>query len=181
MSNEERLGALELLVAIIGPKDQVTGHKPFFPHLTQLRLVMIMQGEEFSPRTQDVFKRLRSLCDSVMHSYLSKIADTEEKRNYMHVVCTAVEGKGLMVMGNLNLLVDDLPRVLDLHPSIFQPCEDLRVFLAAIANASLLSGYLMDFLSSRERSRMFYYDPGLWNSFIATRLERYLEMPSDEH
>jgi len=96
----------------------------------------------------------------------------------MHVVYTAIEENGLM--GHLNLLVDDLPGVLDLHPSVFQPCEDLGVFLAAIAN-TLLSGYLRDFLSDRERSRMFHYDPGLWNRFVATRLRRYMETTSDEH
>lgn len=157
-------------------RSQGSGNGPWVSSLHTAE-ALTPQYEEFSPRTQDLFKTLRTLCDSVVHSYLSKVADTEEKRNYVHAMCTAVEE--IWLMGHLNLLGDDLPRVLDLNPSLF-PCEDLHVFIATITDTSLLSGYLRDFLSDRERSRMFHYDPGLWNVFVATRLKRYLETTSNK-
>ena len=130
--------------------------------------------------THDFVIQLRTICDSVLYAYLSKVADTTEKRHYLHALCTAVEGSHLLfsnVYPFLNIL--DKYKIFSLHHSIFQP-YDLRVLLSARATHLFpLWGYFHKFRSDPERSREFHYEKGLWHAFVATRCMRFLRTLPD--
>ena len=59
-----------------------------------------------------------------MYAYLSQIANTAEKRHYLHVLCTPVDRQELLDVGVLDTLLDELHKfkVLDFH-SVFQPYD----------------------------------------------------------
>jgi len=115
--------------------------------------------------------QLKTICDSVLHAYLSKIADTAEKRHYLHVLCTAGDVAGFT---NLDTFLDKLHelKVFDLQLSVFQP-YDLCVFLITMNYPVGLSYYFRSFRSDPERSREFHYEEGLWHAFVTTRYMRF--------
>jgi hypothetical protein len=124
--------------------------------------------------------QLKTTCDSVLYAYLSKVADTTEKRHYLHVSCTAVMVNGFRLgFSDLNTFLDFLHKfdVFDLHHSV-QP-YDLRDLLATMSLLSHLSYYFRQFRSDPERSREFHYEDGLWHTFVATRYMRFLRKLSD--
>ena len=141
---------------------------------------LVLQVEHSTKAIQDFIVQLRTICDSVLYAYLSKIADTAEKRHYLHALCTAVEGRQLSsreVHTFLNLL--HKLQIFDLHHSVFRP-YDLRVLLAPMSDyCSTLWQYFWTFRSDPERSREFHYDPGPWHAFLATRYMRLLRTLSD--
>ena len=123
--------------------------------------------------------QLRTICDSVLYAYLSKVADTAEKQHYLRALCTAVEVSNLRfseVDPFLHIL--DKFKIFDLHHSIFQP-DDLHALFATITYWSPLLDYFREFRSDPERSREFYYEDGLWHAFVATRYMRFLRTLSD--
>lgn len=145
-----------------------------FPNFAPAQ-VLAFQFENFTCATRDSFMQLRALCDSVWQAYLFKVADTVGKRNYLYVSWAAIER--LSSLQFLDAYLTNLPSVLDLHPSDFQACENLRVFLVDTYKSHLW-GYLISFLRDPARSGAFYYDPEPWNAFVATRYMRYLRVGS---
>ena len=139
---------------------------------------MVLQVE-YLAQDSDFVVQLMTNCDSVLYAYLSKIADTTEKRHYLDLSCTTVVG-GLRGRLNFDIFLDDLHKfeVLDLNLSVFQP-YDLRVLLATIGDHFILRDYFKNFRSSPERSKEFHYEGGLWHAFVATRYMRFLRMPSN--
>ena len=121
--------------------------------------------------------QLRVICDSVLYAYLSRIADTAEKRHYIDLACTIF---GVLDFESHRMLLDNLHKlkVFDLHLSDFPPC-DLRVFLNATSWRVGFSDYFSSFRWDPERSREFYYEDGLWNAFVATRYMRYFRTLSN--
>jgi len=117
--------------------------------------------------------QLRTLCDSVLHTHLSKVADTLEKRNYLHALYTAVYYGLRPGSFQVSVDTDTLVQVLELYPPTFQPCNDLLLVITS-RNVTFLLHYLGNFLWNSERSRLFYCDPALWSTFVATRIIRYL-------
>jgi len=137
----------------------------------------VPQGENFSPVTQDLLMQLRMLCDSVLHTYLSKLADTAEKRNYLHALYTAVDGSRLG--GCLEEPLHQIVQILEIYPPTFQPWEDCRLLSIATNNLFTdfnpsITNYLRDFVQNPDRSRSFYCDPELWGTLVVTRCMRYL-------
>jgi len=117
--------------------------------------------------------------DSVLHAYLSKIADTAEKRHYLHVSETAVHAIYCGFRHNFDpfsrTLLGDLYelKVFNLKPSDFQP-YDLCILLVIMDRESVLSDYIKGFRSDPQRSREFHYEPGVWITFVVTRYMSYL-------
>ena len=164
-SDEKKFQAIGVLAAIIHPEKQVS--VAFFQLAPAEALVP--QDETSSPANQSFLMRLRTLCDTVLRTYLSKIADTAEKIKYLHVLYTAAADTTLRSMDTLKQFLDDIPRILNL---VFQPCGNPRVLLDA--QRWNIANYLRDFLQDRERSKSFHYDPGLWNADVAARYMRHL-------
>jgi len=138
----------------------------------------VPQYEKFSPVTQDFLMQLRTLCDSVLHTYLSKIADTPEKRNYLHVLYTALDGSSLgsCFEGWLHQVVQHL----ELYSPTFQPCAVHHLlFIRTDSDGRFhpdpsITNYLSNFIRNPERSRSFYRDPEMWSTLVATRCMRHL-------
>ena len=129
--------------------------------------------------------QLRTLCDSVLYAYLSKVADNVEKQHYLDLSCTVVSGEAngqAFSWGSrdLDTFLNNLPKfeVLDLHLAVFQP-YDLRVLLATIGHLRSLWNYFNNFRSDPERSKQFYSEGGLRPAFVATRYLRFLRMSSN--
>jgi len=133
---------------------------------------VVAQHETFSPANQYFLMELRTLCDFVLHTYLSKIADTAEKRNYFHVVYTTADT--LPLVSALKPFRNDIPQILRFYPPTSQPCRNPRILL----DARHVADYLNDFLWDPERSKLFYYDPGMWNAVVGARCMRYLWLPT---
>ena len=127
----------------------------------------------------DFVVQLVTICDSVLYAYLSKVADTAEKRRYLDLSCTVVNKEGLYSM-NLDEFLDNVHKLggIDLHLSIFQP-YDLRVLLATIWHCRFLPNYFKNFRSDPERSKEFHYGVGLVHAFVATCYMRFLRTPSN--
>jgi len=164
------LQLLDLLVTILRPENEVS--VPF--SCLDPAETTVPQDEIFSLVAQDFLMQLRTLCDSVLHTYLSKVADTAEKRNYLYALYTPLKGSrlGTSLEGSL----DDIVQILELYPPTFQPCEDHRLLFIVendCRNPSITK-YLGDFVRNPERSRSFHYDPGLWSTLVATRCIKYL-------
>ena len=171
-SDERKFHALELLVAIIPPDDQVS---VVFSQLDPAEAV-IPQYETISPANQDFLVRLKTRCDSVLHTYLSKIAGTPAQRNYLHVLYTAAAADVLR-LGDSEASLNKITEILQLHPPTFQPCGNPYVLLDATNHWKVLhrTNYLRDFLLNPERSKIFHYDSGLWSAIIVARYIKYLE------
>ena len=91
---------------------------------------LVPQVESPTQVTQDFAAQLRTICDPVLHTYLFKVADTAEKRHYLHVLCTAVEAA---ITRRLDSLLDMLHefKIFDFDLSVFHPhCP--RVLLATL-------------------------------------------------
>ena len=112
------------------------------------------------------------LCNFILYTFLSKVADTAETRNYLHVSYAAADG--LREVGFLVAFLDDLPQILDLYRPIFQSYGIPRVIVDATGKVGLLPNYLGNFLRNPERSGLFHNDSGLWGTLVATRYMRYL-------
>jgi hypothetical protein len=123
--------------------------------------------------------QLRTICDSVLYAYLSKVADTAEKRHYLDLSYTVVDRK-VLISGGSDKFLDDLHKfeVLGFHLSVFQPYE-LRVLLVTIRDFCFLSNYFKNFRSDPERSKAFHYDDTLWHTSVATRYMKCLRTPFD--
>lgn len=138
--------------------------------------MLFIQREEFTPGTQEFLARLSTLCDSVLLNYLSKLADSLEKREHLCIAHTAVSQYQLMYAG---MILRGLPRVLDLqymsHSGVGR--EDLSKFVW-LRKEPLFSDYLEHFLSNPGRSKVFHCDPAWWNTFVATRYLRYFRTAS---
>jgi len=104
-----------------------------------------------------------------LHTYLSKIADTAEKRKYFHVVYATADA-------SREASLNDIPQILEFYPPTFQPCGNPLPLL----NAWDVANYLRDFLWDPERSKLFYYDPGTWSAFVAARCMRYFRFPRSD-
>jgi len=114
-----------------------------------------------------------------LYPYLSKVANTAEKRHYLHVSCTVIDETPISfeeVASFLDVLYEF--KVFDLDLSVFQP-YDPCVLLVTMGSGSGLADYFRIFRSNPERSREFYYEDGLWNAFVATRYVRFLRTPSN--
>ena len=111
--------------------------RPFSPNLTAEALFPQVQCS--TQAIQDFVMQLKTICDPVLYSYLSKVANTAEKRHYLQVACTAVDGLYARDLGELDTLLDDLHefKVFDLHHSVFRP-YDLRVLLVPMSTWSHL-------------------------------------------
>ena len=138
---------------------------------------LVPQAQHPTQATQDFIVQMRTICDPVLHAYLSKVADTAEKRHYLHALCTAVQGSGWTSLDSfLNMLHEF--KIFDFDISVFQP-HDLRVLLDTLNTFNGLSSHFKNFRSDRERSREFHYERGLWNAFVATRYMRFLRTLSN--
>lgn len=123
------------------------------------------------------------ICDSVLHAYFSKVADTAEKRHYLHVLQASMVNNAIYPRTRDFIIFQHDPvhtlKVFDLHPSDFQP-YDPNVLLAIMQNPSVLGlYYTRSFSSDPQRSREFYHEAGLWITFVVTRLMRYLRTLSN--
>ena len=116
--------------------------------------------------------QLRTICDSVLRAYLSRVADTAEKQRYLHVYCTAVDGKR-RIFGDFDTFLESLHEIDVFDLSVFQ-LDDLRILLFTMSHSSGLSDYIRSFRSDPERSREFWYEDGLWHAFVATRYMRFM-------
>ena len=130
--------------------------------------------------THGFLVQLRTICDSVLYAYLSKVADTEEKRHYLDLSYTAVRYPGVFYLEELDKFLNHLHKfeIMDLHLSVFQP-YDLRVLLVAMSDHYWLSYYFHDFRSDPERSKEFHYEGGLLHAFVATRYMRFFRTTFD--
>ena len=141
---------------------------------------MVPQCETFSPENQDFLMQLRTFCDTVLHTYLSKIADTAEKRSYLHVLYTAADVS--RTMGSFEGFLNDMTQILELYPPTFQPCAGNPLVLINTARRWddwFQANYLRDFLRNPQRSKLFHYDPELWSTVVAARCMRHLRTPSN--
>jgi len=68
--------------------------------------------------------------------------------------------------------LNDIAQILELCPPIFRPCRNPRTLFDAWQWNG--ANYVKDFLRDPERSKLFYYDPGLWSAVVVTRYMRYL-------
>jgi len=121
--------------------------------------------------------QLRTICDLVLHAYLSRVADSVEKRHYMYALCTAAPYAELYFK-DVDAFLDELYKfkVFDVHHSVFQP-SDIRVLVATQSvDDSALSAYFMDFSSDPERSREFHHEKCWSATFVMTRYMRFLRM-----
>ena len=123
--------------------------------------------------------QLGTICDSVLYAHLSKVANTAEKRHYLHALCTAVDTQDLDFC-ELDKFLDILHKfkVFDLHLSVPE-LYDFRVLLFIMGQTFGLSDYFRRFRSDPERGREFHYEEGLWHTFVATRNMRFLRTLSD--
>jgi len=165
--DEKKFQALDVLVAIIRPKN--LGSDTGF-QLAPAEAVA-PQHEIFSPENQGFLMQLRTRFDSVLHTYLLKIADTTQKRNYLHAVYTAG-----MDNAHFGCSLDDMiiTQILELHPPTFQPCTNLIFLFGTRRHQWNVVMYLKDLLWDPERSKLFYYDRGLWSAVVAARYMRYV-------
>ena len=166
-------------MAIIRPENQVS---VTFSQPDPETEAVVLQCETFSSANRDFLAQLRGFCDSVLHAYLSKIADTAEKRNYLHILyTTAITLRLPMDSRSLEAFLNDITQILDLYPPTFQPCSDPHVLLHATWEWDILTqaNYLRDFLGNPERGKLFYYDPELWSAVVAARYMRYLMTTSN--
>ena len=129
--------------------------------------------------------QLRTLCDSVLHTYLSKVADTAEKRNYLHALYTVVDGSTLEHSPAMLLeghTLRNMVLILGLYPPAFRPWEDHDLLFIATRGHLYPSmmNFLKSFVRNPERSRSFYCDPELWSTLVATRCIRYLRTEFSE-
>ena len=115
-----------MLAAIIHPENQVM--TAFFE--LGLAEAVVPQYKTFSSANQDFLMQLMMFCDLVLHNYLSKIADTPEKRNHLHALYTTADTLGLV--GSLEAFHNDIIRILELYPPTFQPCRNPHVLFDAI-------------------------------------------------
>ena len=141
---------------------------------------LVPQVEHSTQTSQDFVVQLRTICDSVLYAYLSKVANTAEKRHFLHASCTAVAAKH-PTFRTVDTFIDflDKSKIFDRDHSIFQP-YNLNVFLAIMSRSTALVMYFRKFTSDPERSREFHYeDRGLWHAFIATRYMRFMRTLSD--
>jgi len=178
LSDEATLKVFALLLVILRPdSDYVFGqrfidsakvllpHTPFsFLYSVQL---LVTQREECTPATQELLMRLGTHCDSVLFNYLSKLADSPAKRNHLWVAHTI---ERLYKFSRWSFA--RLSRFLDFHASDFPLSlgwEDFSKYLCLREDPSrLLRDYLDNFLSDSGRSKIFHYDRGQWNTFVAT-------------
>ena len=185
-SEWERFAALELLVAAVGfDDDEVLYQSSLLPNFTRLRhwfQPAIPQVEDPAQAAQDSdsVRQLRTVCDSILYAYLSRVADTPEKRHYLDLLYTMVNGRGGRNLINADTFLDVLHKckVLGLHPSSFQPA-DFQVLFAAMDRFYHFPYYLETFRSDLERSKDFHYEGGLWHAFVATQCMRYLRTQSN--
>ena len=135
---------------------------------------MVPQVEHSNQANQSFVVQLRTICDSVLYAYLSKIADTAEKRHYLDLSYTAVQDSDILDSKQLDKFLSHLHKfeILDLHLSIFQP-YDLRDLLVTMSPLYWLSYYLHGFRSDPERSKEFHYEGGLLHALVATRYMRF--------
>lgn len=114
-----------------------------FPNPAELGAeAVVPQYETFSPANQDFLARLRTFCDSVLHTYLSTIADTADERNYLHVLYTAAITLRLpadFIFLELEVFLNDLTQNLELGSLTFQPCKNPSVLLDAIWQWDILA------------------------------------------
>ena len=172
-SDKKKFQALRILVAIILPENQVPVQ---FFWLVPAEAVA-PQYVAFSPANWDFLVQLRTLCDSVLHTYFSKIADSSEKRNYLHVLYSAGDALGLRM--EVKAFRNDMALILEPYPPTIQPCRNPRVLLHTIWQLNAhVANYVRDFLWDPERSRLFYHDPGLWSGVVARCYVRYLRTTS---
>ena len=142
---------------------------------------LVPQFRNLTRPTQDFVVQLRVICDSVLYAYLSRIADTAEKRQFIHVAYTVFYPKlDPFDLEDFKMVLDGLykMKVFDPHPSDFPP-YNLRVFLLTMGHWFSLSDYFRSFRTDPERSREFCYEGRLWNAFVATRYMRYLRALSN--
>ena len=183
-SDWERFAALELLVAAVGVGREGVLHSFL---LTSHTDAQVPQAEKLTPATQessDFVAQLRTICDSVLYAYLSKVADTAEKRYYLdlsYTIVTIAQGR-LRDLVDLDKFLDNLHKyeVLEPHFSVFQP-YDVRVLFATTEHfSSKLSHHITDFRSDPERSKEFHYEGRpQWDTIIATRYMRCLRTRSN--
>ena len=131
--------------------------------------------------TQDLVAQLETICDSILYSYLSKVANTAEKRHYLHVSCTAVYELHPRDLEEFNMFLDDLHefKVFDLHHSVFRP-YDLRDLLVPMSTWSHLFDYYWNFIFDPKRSKEFHNENGRpCHGFLATRYMRFLKTLSN--
>ena len=168
-SDWERFAALELLVTVIGPQDDVLDIPPSEIDAAE---TPTPQVEKLTQATQDFVVRLTTICDSVLHAYLLKIADTSEKRHYLHLSCTAAD---CLSYEDLVIVLNELHKfkIFELRPADFLP-YDLHALLAIVGHPSVLSCYLRTFKSDLGRSREYHHDDGLWHACVATGYMRCL-------
>ena len=179
-SDWTRLAALELLVGALGLYYERVLDCPFL--LLNLIAEALVPQVHYSPQaTQDFFVQLETICDSVLYTYLSKVANTAEKRQYLHVSCTAVNDLHPRDLGELDRFLNDLheSRIFDLHHSeIFRPF-DLRVLIFLMSTWTGLRRYFWKFRSDPKRSKEFHYEHALCHAFLATRYMRFLRTLSN--
>jgi len=144
---------------------------------------VVPQYETFNLATQECLRQLRTLCDSILYTYLSTVAYTPEKKKYLHAMCTIANALRNQIKVTPPLLTH-LFEVFALYPPTFQPSEDLRFDARLLGNSTTLSfvtvlpDYFRNFLRNPERSRLFHYDPIQWNTFVATCYTRSLRTGS---
>ena len=135
---------------------------------------MVPQSENFSPANQYFLIQLGKFGDSVLHIHLSNIADTPEKRNYLHAMYIAANGPRGQP-GGLAYPYIHSKEVLQLYSPAFQSSVVAHTFVAVtIRRALALQNYLWHFLRDPERSRLLHCDIGLWSTVVTTRYMRYL-------
>ena len=154
---------------------------PSVPSQLLTAVILVPQVEDLAQATQDshFIVQLRTICDLVLYTYLSRVADTAERRHYLDLSCTVLQ-VAVPYFRDLDAFLDNLHKfeALDLHLSIFQP-YNLRVLFVTISDFCRLSGYFKSFRSDPERSKEFHYEDGLWHAFVATRYMQFLRTPSD--
>ena len=152
----------------------------FIPPKLLTAEVPVPQGADLARKIQDsdFLVQLRTTCDSVLHAYLSKVADTAEKRYYLKLSCSVVGSSPRC----LDVLPDYLCRlgILDLHLSDFQP-YNLCFLLAARCHLNSFRNYFAGFRRDPERSKEFHFEYFRWPgyAFVATRCMRFLRKLSN--
>ena len=96
--------------------------------------------------------QLRTICDSVLYVYLSKVADTAEKRHYLHLLWTVVEGLPSTPDLDTGLDILHIIKILDLHFSVFQPYS-LRAILVALRRGSSMCPHVGSFRSDPNEAK----------------------------
>ena len=68
----------------------------FLPNFTpDTNFTQVGNSTEPTQITKDFVVQPRTICDSTLHAYHSRTADTAEKRHDLHISCTAAGGYGL--------------------------------------------------------------------------------------